>query len=129
MLLLVTGKVSRDAAAIERNNAASLKWKWNRREEGREEGREGESLLLQLRKRGFLVWIKVGSGDAVSVYRTTTLPALLLNLPSMPCHRVDFLVKILCHQTSLFDVDPFMFILIKCFLLYLRGIPQTILYC
>jgi hypothetical protein len=125
MLLLVTGKVRRDAAAIERNNAASLKWKWNRREGGR----EGESLLLQLRKRGFLVWIKVGSGDAVSVSRTTTLPALLLNLPSMPCHRVDFLVKILCHQTSLFDVDPFMFILIKCFLLYLRGIPHTILYC
>jgi hypothetical protein len=102
MLLLVTGKVRRDAAAIERNNAASLKWKWNRREEGR----EGESLLLQLRKRGFLVWIKVGSGDAVSVYRTTTLPALLLNLPSMPCHRVDFLVKILCPCLAVIQPPP-----------------------
>lgn len=98
MLLLVTGKVRRDAAAIERNNAASLKWKWNRR--------EGGSLLLQLRKRGFLVWIKVGSGDAVSVYRTTTLPALLLNLPSMPCHRVDFLVKILCPCLAVIQPPP-----------------------
>jgi len=36
MLLLVTGKVRRDAAAIERNKASSLKWKWNGREGGRE---------------------------------------------------------------------------------------------